>query len=279
ALASNAPRVSGGGPAHAFVPGGLERLLGRSPAAAWPAYRRSVARPFAVAARALRRLGARVRPRLGPDSLAHECAAAPVVVLVSHWREPRLDAEAVLDPELILDAVAAGGDWVHERLRAAVGRECAALRAARGPGLAAAVAELLSAVLAEATRRRDARADLGPYASLTRGALEQSLAGALAEGAPLELRGGMLPARTLLAAVPPERELTLDLTLCHSVDLAERLRVERPHCRVVGRNQPERIEIGLVGIAETLRILREDGPMPYIEARTLAELARSGGGS
>jgi hypothetical protein len=100
----------------------------------------------------------------------------------------------------------------------------------------------------------------------------------LSTGRPLELADGLQSVPRVLSAIPQDRWLILDLTLCNSTELAEIVRLERTHARVIGNYQKTDVASGAMLIDQTLVNLFGDR-LGYLEARALAvrHLAREFG--
>lgn len=259
--------------ATGFVRGILDDNAHLPSSAVWTDYRVQVSGAVMSACHTFRSRGARVIAACDAGRFAASLDEFAAVVLISHFAEPRIRPLEIRDPTSVLEAIASGRDWALALVRSRFDEYANRPEMFGDPSDPRdALAKILDEFLLDALRARAGATDrLDPLVNLTRDTLFRSLRGALRESRPLELRDQMHALSAVLHAVPRNKHVTLDLTACHSVDIAERLRTARPRCRVVGRDRPEDLPTGLLRICTTLDVLAER-PRPYIEASTEASL-------
>lgn len=185
-----------------------------------------------------------------------------VVTLVAHWRFDPIVPEDILDPAVILDRIRSPRDelqrFVSDTVAEALPAEARQLVSA---GSREGVAMLLSAATRAYESSLDALkpSDMGskqPRSQpMSRLLLESAFSDVLRAGRVVELAGGFCSAAELIATIPAGYSGVVDLSICNSLVLAERIKRERPSCLVVANRRRARPDLRLLRYRYVIRAL------------------------
>lgn len=184
------------------------------------------------------------------------------VTLVAHSREPEIESRDIAAFVTLRDAcrqIASTLDVAPPAMRIEEPTQLASwLDAALGPRDDAPPAD------APATTVAAWRAHQQQQRWMRRQVIEDLCPGSLTGGPAVELEDGLWPVTTIDAALPVEIR-TLDLTVCDSVLLAERLRARRTGGMILANAHPTTPDFRLALYRETVRLMARWG-LPYHEA-------------
>lgn len=224
----------------------------------WTAYHRHAQR-YCEAIEVVQGHGVAITRRATLGQFAEAADRYRVVTLVAHSRGPDIHPRDILDAA----ALVAHG--------AAIASQCSDAREPpEGETDRTHVAAWLNAALgpvdvaddAPETRAFAWRVALYGQRWSRRRMIEALCPGALAGGPSIEFHDG-LKSIDEVSAVFPQRFHTLDLTVCDSVLLAERLRMGRPHGVILANARPTTPDFRLALYRETIRIMTSHGTGYY----------------
>jgi len=230
------------------------RQLGiANPMNGWIAYARYAALCTSVVKRA-QKAGVAVTCRAPLSCLAEAARRFAVVTLVAHSRGPEITARDIVDAPALIQA--------ESTLRDAMNPSAPAL--SRGSSRTA-VAAWLDALLGPAEMGdADAPIDVRESAwrirlfrerSERRRMVERICPGALAGGPGIEFHDGLHSLDAVDAALPHTLECTLDLTVCDSVLLADRIRARRTTGVILANARPTTPDFRLILYRETITLM------------------------
>jgi hypothetical protein len=225
------------------------RAYGRDP---WIAYAHHAQRYRDVIA-AVEDLGVAVTRRATMARLAEAVARYNVVTLVAHSRGPGIDARDIVDVVAIVErgpAIAARCEGAGEPPARDADATCVAawLDAALGPS------DISDRDAVPETRAFAWRVALYNERWTRRRAIEALCPNALRGGPSIEFHDGLAPIDDVSAALPRQLR-TLDLTVCDSVLLAERVRAGRRGGVILANPRPATADFRLALYRETIRLM------------------------
>lgn len=188
-----------------------------------------------------------------------------VVTLLTHVVERwTVSPSDVLDPAEILRRTRTGDDMVTGVVRAT----CPDLATAEGLG-ATAQRRAVAAAFTRLLRRglddeQHAALGMAPH-RWSRLDLEEAFEPALLPAPMIELSDGLVPWTTLRDAVPIDHDGVLDLTMCHSVGIAEALDRAGRECLVLANHDPADLDFRVECYRGVVGLLRE-APRRYSDA-------------
>lgn len=231
-----------------------------------------MARGFESACRGAEEAGVSVWRRLTYGDVPTLFADHKVVTIVTHWRFAAVTADDVVDPRRFMDMLRQPTRRFHELVRDEVSARAPQLLAeadtmADGE-LRVSLARVIGSIVEDAhSAYIDATARAGendvfavPLPAipvLHRITFERAFAGAIRRRGAIELFDGMHSVEELIAAIPPDFDGLIDLTICHSVILAAAIREQREACLVVANRRPAQLRIRLALYELAVRDLAE----------------------
>lgn len=205
----------------------------------WERYREEVGQPVEQIAAAVEAAGVTVYRRVQLKQISSICAAHTVVTLVAHWEYLLLEPSDILDVDRFQRILASGFLSASGEPRAIDSqlRNDALVTSARTP---IALASALCVHLAAGRRYHlfETEIDIppssvAPLSSFSRLLLEEFYPGCFAPGRCIELANRLCTAWEVLKEVPEKYDGLFDLTLCHSIILAEFLKRHREQCNAI----------------------------------------------
>jgi hypothetical protein len=256
------------------------------PETLWDRYEQTEAGPIRAVVAEARSLGAEVVTDCTLAGLVGLLRRKRVVVVAAHWHDGRLRRADILDPAALCHRLVTDRDGVVAALRQRLSRDCVLELNKVGPSRPVSE-DWLGEVLTQINAALAVGLLLPPsgpqapspptyYVDRNRAALVDACPEAIADTVGLELSDATWSAAQVCEAIGHDLYGLLDLTVCHSVLLADEIKHANPNCTVIANREVTPPGVRLLIVREILRRLAL-APGSYLRIALALRAALRGG--